>query len=142
MTDFASLLIADRGQKARTINLIDKATFEPWLKRRPPEDRALLEALRFDGKKAHALALLPRGGEFEAVGAVKSAETLSPWCLAALAEALPEGTYRLASGEPGGAALGWMLGQHHFDGYRSKKDAERGARILLTGEAAQIEGQV
>ncbi|MES2327682.1 MAG: leucyl aminopeptidase family protein [Pseudomonadota bacterium] len=142
MTDFASLLIADTGQKARPIHLVDKATFEGWLKTRPAEDRALLEAHRFDGKKPHAFALLPRGPELEVVGAVKSAGALSPWCLAALAESLPEGTYKLASGEPGAAALGWMLGQHRFDDYRSKEEPERGPRVLLTGEAAQITGHV
>ncbi len=140
MTDFASLLIPDAGQKARPIHLVDKASFEGWLKSRPAEDRALLEAHRFDGKKPHAFALLPRGADFEVVSAVNSAGALSPWCLATLAESLPEGTYRLASGEPGTAALGWLLGQHRFDEYRSKADAERGPRVLLTGEAARVEG--
>ena len=51
MTDFASLLVADRGQKARPIHLVDKDGFDAWLKKRPAEDRALLEAHRFDGKK-------------------------------------------------------------------------------------------
>src|SRR5690349_22896642 len=139
MTDFAPLLIADRGQKARLIHLVDKGTFERWLKKRPAEDRALLEAMRFDGKKAHAFALLPRGNDFEVVSAVKSTETLTPWCLAKLSESLPEGTYKLADGEPGRAALGWLLGQHRFDSYRSKADPDRGPRALLTGEAAQIE---
>jgi len=142
MTDFASRLLADRGQNARTIHLIDKRSFDAWLKKRPAEDRALLEAMRFDGKKAHAFALLPRGSDFEVVSALKSAEALSPWCLARLAESLPEGTYKLAAGDPGQAALGWLLGQHQFDAYRSKDKEERGPRILLTGEAAQVETMV
>src|SRR5437868_8950596 len=115
MTDFYSLLVADRGQKARAIHLVDKASFPAWLKKRPAEDRALLEAHRFDGKKPHHFALLPRGNDFEVVAAVKSAADLSPWCLAKLAESLPEGTYKLASGQPDKAALGWFLGQHRFD---------------------------
>ena len=139
MTDFTSLLTPNRGQKARPIHLVDKASFEAWLKKRPAEDRALLEAHRFDGKKAHAFALLPRGNDFEVVGAVKSTETLTPWCLAKLAESLPKGTYKLASGDPGQAALGWLLGQHRFEPYRSKDNEERGPRVLLTGEAAQAE---
>ena len=142
MNDFASLLIPDRGQKTRPIHLVDKAVFAGWLKNRPAEDRALLGALRFDGKKPGALALLPRGGEFEAVGAVNSVKKLTPWCLAALAENLPEGNYKLAEGEPGISALGWLLGQHRFDAYRTKEDSERGPRILLTAEAAQVDGYV
>jgi leucyl aminopeptidase len=143
MTDFTPLLAVDRGQKARPIHIVDKAGFEDWLKRRSAEDRALLEAQRFDGKSAGAMVLLPRGAEFDVVAAVKSAGSLSPWCLAKLAETLPGGTYQLAEGEPGNAALGWLLAQHRFDDYRSKKDAaEQGARILLTQDAAGIEAIV
>ena len=143
MTDFASLLIPDRAQSARAIHLVDKDNFESWVKKRPAEDRVLLEADRFDAKSAFAFVLLPRGGDFEVVSAVKNAEELSPWCLAKLAESLPEGSYRLASGEPGKAMLGWLLGQHRFDAYRSKKDeAERGPRKLLTGEPGSIESAV
>ena len=142
MTDFASLLVPDRGQKARPIHLVDKAGFDAWLKKRPADDRRLLEALRFDGKAAHAFALLPRGSDFEVVGAVKNLDALSPWCLAALAEKLPEGTYKLAEGEPGTAALGWLLAQHRFDEYRSKEMSDRGPRILVTGEPARIEETV
>src|SRR3982751_3776910 len=112
MTDFASLIVPDRGQAARPIHLVDKHSFDGWVKKRPAEDRALLEAQRFDGKTAHAFVLLPRGGEFEVVSAVKNVGSLSPWCLARLGEALPEGTYKLASGEAGKAALGWLLAQH------------------------------
>jgi leucyl aminopeptidase len=140
MTDFATLLAAERGQAARPIHLVDKASFAGWLTGRPAEDRALIEAHRFDGKTGFAFVMLPRGGEFEVVSAVKNASELSPWCLAKLAESLPEGTYKLAQGEPGAAALGWLLAQHRFDAYRSNKDEpERGPRVLLTGEAARIE---
>ena len=143
MTDFAPLLVADRGQQARPIHLVDKHSFADWVKRRPAEDRSLLEAQRFDGKTSQVFALLPRGAEFELVGAVADAKSLSPWCLAKLGEALPEGTYKLSSGEPGKAALGWLLAQHRFDTYRSKKEpVERGPRVLVTGEAATIESTV
>jgi len=144
MTDFAPLLVPDRGQKAHTVHLVDKGSFESWLKSRPAEDRALLEAHRFDGKTGYASLILPRGGkDFEVVSAVADAKSLSPWCLAKLAETLPEGSYRLADGSPGKAALGWLLAQHRFDTFRSKsEDAERGPRVLVSGEPAQIEPSV
>lgn len=143
MTDFATPLVADRRQDARNVHLVDKSGFEGWLKRRPAEDRALLEAQRFDGQAPDSFALLPRGNTFEVVAAVKDAAALSPWCLAGLAEKLPEGAYRLASGDPGDAALGWLLAQHRFDAYRSKKDErDAGPRVLLTGEAARVDGLV
>jgi leucyl aminopeptidase len=143
MTDFAWLIVADRGQKARAIHLVDKASFAAWAKKRPAEDRALMEAHRFDGKSGVAFVILPRGGDFEVVSAVKDAQALSPWCLAKLAASLPEGVYKLAEGEPGPAALGWLLAQHRFDPYRAKSDeADRGPRVLVTGEPARIDTTV
>src|SRR5438105_12086741 len=101
MTDFAALLVADRGQKARPIHIVDKASFGAWAKGRPSADRALLAAQRFDGKTPFASALLPRGEDFEVVTSVANAAKLTPWCLARLAETLPEGSYRLSDGELG-----------------------------------------
>ena len=40
MTDFSSLIVADRGQNAAPIHLVDKAGFDGWVKKRPAEDRA------------------------------------------------------------------------------------------------------
>ena len=128
MTDFASLLLSDRGQKTRPIHLVDKESFEDWLKGRSASDRSILEAQRFDGKTGYASAILPvSGGEFEVVSAIAKVNALSPWCLAKLAETLPEGSYRLAQGNPGKATLGWLLAQHRLNDYRSKKDS-RGPR--------------
>ena len=139
MTDFAALLQPDRGEPARTIHLVDKAGFAEWVKRRPAEDRALLEAHRFDGKTGYSFALLPRGDAFEVVATVANVAELSPWCLAKLGEALPAGHYRLADErQPGPAALGWLLAQHRFDRYKSKPDEPRGPRVLLTPDVARI----
>ena len=143
MINFASLLVPDKDQDARPIHLVDKSNFPAWLKKRPAEDRYLLQHQAFDAKAPFAYALLPRGGEFEVVASVKSTSQLSPWCLAKLSESLPEGTYRLVQGEPGEAALGWLLAQNRFDDYRSKdKEPARGPRVLVTSEAARIEGFV
>jgi leucyl aminopeptidase len=121
MTDFAPLLQPDRGQAATPIHLVDKTSFEGWAKSRPAEDRSILAAQRFDGQSGYAFAFLPRPGDaFEVVSAVANVNKLSPWCLGKLAERLPEGHYKLAAGEPGPAALGWLLAQHRFDGYKSK----------------------
>jgi leucyl aminopeptidase len=140
MTDFAPLLVADRGEKAHAVHLVDKTTFTDWVKTRPAEDRALLEANRFDAKTGYAAVILPRGKEFEVVAAVADVKALSPWCLAKLPDLLPEGSYRLAEGAPGKAALGWVLAQHRFDTFRSKKnEAEPGPRVLVTGDPAQVE---
>ena len=142
MKGFSSLLVADRGRKARLIHLVDKNSFEGWVKARPAEDRALLAAHRFDGKKGCASVILPRGGEFEVVSAVADAGKLSPWCLARLAETLPGGTYRLAEIAPGKASLGWLLAQHRLDKYQEKPPSEHGERVLVTSEVSAIETMI
>ena len=142
MTDFAQLLLPDRGQPASIIHLIDQAGFQDWLKSRPAEDRHLLAAQRFTGKSG--LVILPRGEALEAVLAVKDRAALGPWDLAEAAERLPQGSYRLADAEAGPAALGWLLAQHRFDSYRAPKEASEiaGPRVLLTSDAARIDEQV
>jgi len=141
MTDFASLLQPDRGGSAHPIHLIDKDGFADWLKKQSAARRELLEASRFEGKTPFQFAILPavHGHEWAVVATVANAALLSPWCLAKLAEALPEGTYRLADGEPWPAMLGWLLGQHRLNAYRSKVEDQRGPRVLLTKEAADID---
>jgi leucyl aminopeptidase len=144
MTDFAPLLQADRGGPAHVIHLVDKDSFASWAKRQSAARRALLEAARFEGKNGFQYAILPDGQAqgWEVVSTVANVGELSPWCLAKLAEALPEGKYRLAEGDPGPAMLGWLLGQHRLNSYRSKNDDDRGPRTLLTREAAEIERTV
>ena len=144
MTAFADLLQPDRGGSAHPIHLVDKNGFADWMKKQNAARRELLEASRFEGKTAFQFAILPaaHGHEWAVVATVANAAELSPWCLARLAEALPEGTYRLAEGEPGPARLGWLLGQHRLNAYRSKVDDQRGPRVLLTKEAADIERTV
>ncbi len=141
MTDFSTLLKPDRGGDARTIHLVDKARFDDWAKARPADQRAWMKANGFDGGVKGRFLLLPTGktDEFEIAVTVANVAQLTPWCLAGLAEALPEGSYRLACDDPGIAALGWLLAQHVFDRYKACGDQRRGPRILLSGKAARIE---
>ena len=140
MTDFASLIAADRGQPARSLSLIAKADFGDWLKGQPPRARAAIEAARFEGK-ADSLVILPGDAAEDWSVAIGADSVAGPWTLANAAAKLPEGAYRLAEGVPGDAALGWLLAQHRFDRYREKPDVQ-GPRVLLTGEPARIDETV
>jgi len=144
VTDFASLLQPDRGGPAHAVHLVDKGSFADWAKNQSAARRALLAAARFEGKTGFQFLILPgmRDDDWEVVSTVANVAELSPWCLAKLGEALPEGRYRLADGDPGPAMLGWMLGQHRFNDYKTKSDPERGARVLLTQEAVDIDQMV
>ncbi len=144
MTDFSALLKPDRGQPARLIHVVDKDTFTLWAKKQSTARQSMLEAIRFDAKSVFQFAILPgrKDGEFEVITCVDRADAMAPWCLAKLGEALPAGTYRIDAGEPGLAALGWMLSQHRFTRYKSGKSEITGPRVLLSGDAAAIDGIV
>ena len=138
MTDLAPLLQPDRGQPATLLHLVDKKTFEAWLKSQPERSRQAIAAQGFKGE-GFQLAILPDAGDgWAAVLGVADVDELSAWCLAKAAESLPEGTYRVAGRGPGPATLGWLLGQYRFDVYREKKKDPKGPRVLLSDEPAPI----
>ncbi|WP_311268260.1 leucyl aminopeptidase family protein [Sphingobium sp. WCS2017Hpa-17] len=142
MTDFSDLLKTDNQQPAHAIRLVDAKSFDNWLASRPASVRALLMAQKFKGL-AHEHAIVPgaQDGDWSVVAGVANREALGSWCLARLAETLPEGSYRLTEGSVGAAALGWLTAQYRFDRYR-KEEAPAGARVLLTGDVARTSATV
>lgn len=131
------LIDADRGQAAVAIHLVNKDGFESWAAKLTAGQRAALEAQKFDGS-GYQVGIVPDGDGWFAVGGVANPENLSSWCMARLAEVLPEGTYRRANGEPGPALFGWQTGQYRFARYLEQKPAQ-GPRILLTKDAKALD---
>ena len=142
MIDVGATIAPDRDEDAHPIHLVGVDAFTSWLEAQSPPQRAILTA---QGLKAaeHSSAILPgvREHDWSVVALVKDPQTLSPWCLARLAETLPEGRYRLSSGTPGAALLGWALAQHRFERYLPDKPAT-GPRVLLTNAPAAIDAAV
>jgi leucyl aminopeptidase len=143
MTNYHSLIQPDNGQSATPIHVVDKNSFEEWLKSQSDAVRAAIRAQKFAGG-AGDIAILPsdqpgaKADEWAVVAGVSDAEKLGIWSLAKSSDALPEGVYRLVSGEAGDAMLGWMLGQYEFDTYRSEPKATP-SRVLLVKEPGRIE---
>ncbi|KQT32246.1 aminopeptidase [Sphingomonas sp. Leaf412] len=137
MIDFSTLLAPDRGQPARDIHVVHPDAFGDWLARQPPRIRTAVAANRVSGKAGNRAVLPGEGAEDWSMLLVCDEDAASPWRIASLGDGLPEGTYRLAGGEPGAAMLGWCLAQHRFTRYKATEPV--GARVLLTGEPARIE---
>ncbi|QYE34792.1 leucyl aminopeptidase family protein [Polymorphobacter sp. PAMC 29334] len=139
MTDFTSLLVADTGQPARTIALVDSAGLADWLAAASDRARVAVDAAGFVGGAGEVVIV---GGDAAGDWSVLAGvvDRLDPWALAAAAEKLPAGTYRLADAAPGPAAFGWLMAQHRFDRYRAPKVAA--PRILLTPDTASIDATV
>ena len=138
MTEFSALLAADRGQPATALIRVTKAGFDDWLKTQPPRARTIIAAARFEGKPGSHVILPDDATEGWSVAIGVDEDEADPWQLADIVGRLPEGTYRLAEGGPGDAALGWLLAQHRFDRYREKPEPAR-ARVLLTPDPARID---
>ena len=140
MIDPSDLLKADNAQPARSIHLIEPSHYENWLGQQPQPVRAMLTGQKFRGK-AGEYAVIPGDNDWSVIAAVADKAALGPWCLAKLAESLPEGSYRLTEGGPGAAALGWLTAQYRFDRYR-EEEHKNGPRILLSRDVAHIDQTV
>lgn len=138
MTDYSDLIQPDKGQDARPIHLVDKKSYNGWLKNRSARERAHLAAVGFK-PDAFVHAILPGDDpdKWGVVTAVANVDGLSAWCLAKLGQILPEGRYRVEGTQPGKAMFGWMSGQYRFDTYRPKAEP-RAARVLLTSDVGAI----
>ncbi|RDE06366.1 leucyl aminopeptidase family protein [Sphingomonas aracearum] len=140
MIDFSALLQPDRRQAARLIHVVHPDDWQQWLATQPPRVRTAVAAHKLTGKAGNRAVLPGEAADDWSMLLVCDEDASSPWKIASLGEQLPEGTYRLASGEPGAAMLGWMLAQYRFERYRKGKP--QGPRVLLTGEPARIEEMV
>ena len=136
MSKANALIRPDRGEDAVAIHLVNKDGLEAFIKGLTAAQRAQLAAQKFEGG-GYQFAILPEGESWFVVAGVANPESLSSWCLAKLAEELPEGTYRLANADPGPAMFGWITGQYRFNRYRSE-DKAQGPRVLLTKQVVQI----
>jgi leucyl aminopeptidase len=142
LTDAADLVRPESGQSARNIHIVDAGSYEGWLTQQPDRTRAALVAQGFKAtENSHAILPGETAEGWGVVTCVAKREALSSWCLATLSEVLPEGSYRLAEGEPGAAMLGWILGQYRFDRYKTPGTV-KGPRILLTGKPGAMESMV
>lgn len=136
MTDFATLLQPDQGQPARSIEIVAAKDFPDWLSAQPENVRVAAAAAQFEAKPGEML--IAPGADAAGWSVVTGAQKHgSVWDLASVAARLPEGTYRLAEGNPGGAALGWLLAHHRFERYR-KEEKPVPQRVLLTADPAAI----
>ena len=138
MTDYSDLIQPDKGQDARPIHLVDKKSYDEWLKGRSARERAHLAAVCFK-PDAYVHAILPGDDpdKWAVVTTVAKTDSLSAWCLAKLGQILPAGRYRLEGQQPGKAMFGWMSAQYRFDAYRAKVET-KGPRVLLTSDVGAI----
>lgn len=144
MSEAKALIRPDRGEDAIAIHLVNKESFGDFAKSLSAGQRAVLAGQKFEGA-GYQYAIVPDGDSWFVVSGVANPDSLSSWCLAKLAEELPEGIYRLASESegagPGPAMFGWITGQHRFTRYKSE-DKAQGPRVLLTSQVGQIDAQV
>lgn len=134
------LIQPDRGQDAIAIHLVNSASYENFAKGLSGPQRVALAAQKFTGAEDQ-LAVVPDGDGWFALGGVSDPSAMTSWCMARLAQDLPAGTYRCASGQPGAALHGWQSAQYVFDRYKQDDQAE-GPRILLASEVGRLDSAI
>ena len=143
MTDFAEMLGYDTGQAARTVTLVTIDTLDDAVATTGERARVAVAATGFTGKAGEMMIVAGDApGDWSVLAGVDPGP-LRPWALAAAADKLTAGTYRIgtvaegAHSAPGAAVHGWLLAQHHFDRYRSAPKPA-GAKVLLVPAATDI----
>lgn len=146
MTDFASLVAVDTGQPARTLALVTAASLAVWRDTAGERAQVAVAAAGFAGQPGELVVIAgDAAGEWSVLAGVTL--PLDAWALAAAAEKLPAGTYRIETlgdglgAVPGPAVHGWLMAQHRFDRYRAPKEAapkEAAPRIVLVPAAGDI----
>ncbi len=142
MTDYSKLLIADQGQKAHSILLLDQAHFQEWLLTQPQKIRDLLDAQSFKAGPFE-IAIINDEDSWSVVYGMSDINNPSPWCLAGATAKLPSAHYRISiygqeNQDLKNTALGWLLSHYSFDSYRSKTPP-KAQHILLSTDVAMID---
>ena len=130
-----SLSFAPSANPAIALHVVEQDSLEDWLTALPEQTRAWATVNGFTGALGQVLLIPDSDGAPECAlagygTAARRARVRFP--LAAAAEVLPEGTYRIASGLPPESAateaLGWLLTGYTFDRYADQKGAK--ARLV------------
>jgi leucyl aminopeptidase len=141
--------LIDDGDGAIPLVAVAKSRLAAWRDAAPASERDWVVATGFDGE-AGKLALVPdKAGRLGRVLVGVADGEAAMWAVAGLADALPEGSYRIeptpgsgpGGSDPGGSrdgdptrsALGWALGTYAFTRYRKKKAG--GARLVWPDRA-------
>jgi leucyl aminopeptidase len=132
--DFASYLLPDKGQPARSIEIIAKGGFDDWLNSQPERVRSQVSANRFVGKPGQSVILPGDTGEDWSL-VVGAPDNPNVWDLASVAGRLPEGTYRIMGEAP--SALGWLLAHYKFDRFLTNSEPVP-QRVLLSSNLTNI----
>ena len=128
----ANLLAAAGGSAFSIISLTER-DFTKWFKAQPAMVAIQLKLHDFAAKPGSSCLIMSAKGELDRVVAGIS-DPVSLWDIAALADRLPEGTYRLdgnlTSAEEEKLALGWLLQAYRYGRY--KKQTQPKAKLALS----------
>lgn len=140
------LSFAPADADALPLHVIDQAALDDWLRGQPAPIVTWVKASGFTGAIGQALAVPSEtGAPVMALAGYGSAQTRARkrFVLAAAAEKLPEGIWRIASGLPAAQAeaecFGWLMTGYAFDRYKGQSPAR--ARLVAPAgvDARRIE---
>ena len=143
MTDFASLLVADRGQRPGRSTSSTRRASPPGPRRGRPRTARSSTRIASTARSRRFVAPAARR-RFRGRGRRQGMHSaLSPWCLASSPRSLPEGPTSWLMASPAWPRSAGCSPSTVSTSTAPKPDEpERGPRVLVTGEAARIEATV
>ncbi len=141
-----TLSFASQSDPSVPLHVIATSDLDDWLSGQPDQVATWVRASGFTGSLGQVLLIPDPEGTVECALAgygKPSGRARKRFPLAAVAEALPEGVYHIASGVPNDAldteCLGWLLTGYAFDRYANQPPAK--ARLIAPGgiDATRIE---
>ena len=126
---------AEPGADVRVIHLLGPQELNGWKAQASDRTARWLDDNGFSARAGKSLLVPGEDGQLDSVIVGIGGGGAGVRDLAALADQLPAGTYRLESPGSLGAdlcSLGWAMGQYRFDLYRQSKD--RQPRVLVWPE--------
>jgi len=138
-----NILIEEKGQKARTMIIVDHKSFPNWQERagsKSCEDAQFLDFHALEGQ------ILNIPGLDEILVGVQDVTQIDLAVMATVVDDLPSQDYRVTVMNDDGqeselgfeALLGWQLTSYSFDRYKSKTDLREPARVIVADHALRM----
>ncbi len=141
-----TLSFAPATDPAISLHVISKPDLDDWLQQQPDVVRSWVGSNGFTGALGQVLLVPGKDHTPDMALAgygTDAGRARKRFPLAAAAEALPEGVYRIASGLPDDVldveCLGWLMTGYRFDRYKAQTPAKAGLVAPKGVDAARIE---
>ena len=131
--DVSSLLKPSK-KNAVSIELLQTAKIDDWLKAATPAKQEWIKANNFTAKDGEVITFSNTDGKMGHVLVGIGEDGVTPWFFSGVAGKLPDGTYKIITElndqDASSAAFGWAMAHYQFDQYLQDKNKKSAYLIV------------